>query len=417
MVAACGDGIALDADAVAPPDSDVGIVRVQYFGGVPAGNAVMFLNADSSLVLSTYTDPGGQANAFMRPGGSVTIVGATSNPRRLFTWLDVKPGDELVLDRGAINDSGLAEPFVVTLDPAEDAIFYRLFTSCGEFAIGAAKGNPSTVADLHRCGASTDMLALAYVNGIPQAYTYRRAVPLGTTGIELHGPYAPFEVSQIEVAGVDAAETRAVATRHLVDGAHTVYRAPPVELSLQDGIGVASQDMPLPDGAASSISLDLSGSATSAGRPHVVLWGAATPTIGIDLHDRYLRQFTSPAFHDRSTSAIRWAEDTHGKRADATLVRLIWSRPDTTETFEWELIGPHGETPELRLPVLPRDALSISEGDQLLDLQLSVIGLEGGYDRLRTRLLGAWHPGSPWPADSPSGSVMYQDLAPGAFTN
>ncbi|MBP9085652.1 MAG: hypothetical protein KBG15_06010, partial [Kofleriaceae bacterium] len=111
----CGDDPAKFADAApvvdAPPAIDanqVGVVKVtvERAGGPAASVPVAFQNADNSVVATspTSTDATGVASATMNPGGSVTVVlpaltGPSARPTEVFTFIGVKPGDELVVGR------------------------------------------------------------------------------------------------------------------------------------------------------------------------------------------------------------------------------------------------------------------------------------------------------------------------------
>ena len=76
MVAACGDGLIESTDAAPGSDDGHGVVSVRYLADASdlAGLIVYFQNADSTIALATHTDADGYANAFMAPGGFLSLI-------------------------------------------------------------------------------------------------------------------------------------------------------------------------------------------------------------------------------------------------------------------------------------------------------------------------------------------------------
>src|SRR5262249_12653392 len=151
----------------------------------------------------------------------------TGNSILLYTWSGVQPGDVLELDRSAVSSSGSAQPITFTVPTDLPALTYHAYTACGSFALAPISDDglqtAMAVVDLHRCGASTDVLVGAGVPGGFQTYFYADDVPLATTGLMVNGTYAPFAPSTVRVAG-PAGNARV--TQTIVDRGRTVYRAP-----------------------------------------------------------------------------------------------------------------------------------------------------------------------------------------------
>ena len=130
VCAACGDGLpASTADA--GPDDPRGLVSLAFLaadGERLVGHRVFFQDRDSSLVLSTRTDAEGRANAFMHPGGFVSLVETRGNSSLIYTYAGVKPGDELTIDQRGT--PGNVVEIEVSIPPAAGAITYQLYTSC-----------------------------------------------------------------------------------------------------------------------------------------------------------------------------------------------------------------------------------------------------------------------------------------------
>ena len=64
------------------PDSNVSLVRLRV--PVHRQDQAFFQNAGYSLVLATHTDREGEANAYMAPGGFVTLVSRDTFVTTLF---------------------------------------------------------------------------------------------------------------------------------------------------------------------------------------------------------------------------------------------------------------------------------------------------------------------------------------------
>jgi hypothetical protein len=111
---------------------------------------------------------------------------------------------------------------------------------------------------------------------------------------------------------------------------------------------------------------------------------------------------------------VRWGEDTTGVRGDAVLVQVGWFRPGIGENFQWQLLSRRGTEPSVQFPLLPDPAFTPRTGDTIVPPTiLANIKIDGGYDRIRTSLLGRWTPGEPWPADRAAGMVVYENLSSG----
>jgi hypothetical protein len=118
-----------------------GPVRVvaNFIGAAAPDVAVLFQNADDSLVTVVRTDANGEASAVMAPGGSVTIILLSSRPgfaTAVETYMGVEPGDVLQL--------GNRDPQVRRFDiklPAvapADATYWALMNCGGEVNIATS---------------------------------------------------------------------------------------------------------------------------------------------------------------------------------------------------------------------------------------------------------------------------------------
>lgn len=405
LLAACGDGLALPDAAVVPPDSDFGLVRVQYKGGIPGGNVVMFQNADGSTVLVTRTDADGEANAYMRAGGSTTIIGTNGNTHLMYTWTGVQPGDELVLDRRRFSDVPFDKAYLVTMPIAPGADTYQLLTACGGFFVPPSDFDPNVVVDLRRCTERTDMLVLTN----PPAYLHAAEVPLDGSGIiNLSGGYQAFAPSAINVSGGPTTSTFAFVTQFLIAQGQALYASSTHGIAVPSGFGQVVHDMPLPAASTLLTNVEFSGP-NSVGSLVTTTWGPAKGATPIDVSTTQLRAFTSRPVYDPNQQRVTWTEAPVGALGDAVLLQVGWFRPGVDENFQWQVLARRGPEPMVQLPQLPGRDFIPHAGDTILPPALLVtIGLEGGFDRLRTRLLGSWVPGDIWPIDTAAGSVVYE---------
>ncbi len=411
LLVACGDGIA-PLDAPPPPDTSIGLVRVRYVSESDAkGNAVFFQNADSSLVLSTRTDRRGEANAYMAPGGFVTLVVVETTGRHLYTWAGVQPGDDL-----QIHDSfptTLATTFVhlsVPVDPG--AAFYRLQSSCGQGDVTNAAGGEALFGFLE-CGATTDLVVVA--NGeAGQHYLYREGIEVIEGGrVELTGPYHAVDRGRVEVHGAPSS-TREMLVNQLLIGEHAVI-SDPFEgrfglgfVELSDGAGALELDiLAPPDGTLLTMVDPFNGD--DLGFQHAVRWGAAALLNNFDMAALAVRPYLARPTYDLPTHAVRWSEGA-GRIPNAVIATFSWGRPEIGGGYRWRIIAPRGDEPVVHFPVLPSPDLLPRAGDFIGEPEELVnIASEHGYDPIRARL-GMWSAGNIWPFDGATGSAVYQEL-------
>jgi hypothetical protein len=411
LLAACGDGLTLP-DAATPPDSDVGLVRVQYLGGVPAGNVVMFQNPDGSLALATHTDSDGRANAYMRAGGSTTIIGTNDSTHLLFTWMDVQPGDELVLDRRAFSNVPFEKAHQVTVPIAPGAGTYQLRTSCGSFIIPAFDVMPQVVVDLRRCQDRTDMLVLADPTFNAGRYLHAADVPLAAIDIDLAGEYTPFDTTMVNVSGAPIDSRFGVVTQYLIAQDHELYQTTSRTLTLSQGLGQLIQQMPRPAASTLMTTVAFDFPEGSIGAYFATRWGPAKVATPINVSTTRPHAYTKRPVYDPNQQRVEWTETTTGVLAEAVLLQVGWSRPGVGDTYRWQVLAPRGVDPVVQLPQLPGRDWTPREGDAIEQPTiLANLKLEGGYDSIRTSLLGRWTPGETWPPNTAAGSVVFENVA------
>lgn len=411
VLGACGDGVGAP-DATQPPDADVGVVRVRYRGSALEHNPVFFQNADGSLVLATHTGVDGTANAYMAPGGTVTLVVLEGNTQFLYTWIAVEPGDELVKDRRQPDELPATRlTIAIPIDPG--AGFYQLQTSCGFENVSPAAGT-SLVIDLGDCRGRADMFVFTLGAGLHYLYAEDVAATNGST-VTLPPPYRPFERSTIEIRGAPATTTTMEVSQRLIGEGRALFD--PVDagfalsnVAVPEGAGTTNFDMPLPPSATMLTTVSpLDG--LGLGRPFVARWGPTQPTTTIDFSPLVLRPYLTRARYDPPTHSLVWTESDIGVVATAVLATWTWFRPEIGGNYQWQIIAPRGVDPVIALPVLPDPQYLPRANDTIVQpYSLVSIASRGGYAPLRRRLIETWTRADSWPAESASGEVVYEEL-------
>ncbi|CAN5843191.1 hypothetical protein BH11MYX3_BH11MYX3_04140 [soil metagenome] len=416
LLPACGDGIAA-IDAAPPLDTNVGLVRVRYVTQHdPGGHAVFFQNADSSLVLSTRTDERGEANAFMAPGGFVTLHVVDTTGDQLYTWAGVQPGDDLqIRDSLPSQDPTTFVRLRVAADPG--AVFYRLRSTCGEGDVTYAVGVEALFGFLP-CRGKTDLVVVSH-GETGQHYLYRGGVEIVEGGlVDLAGPYQAVDRGRVEVVGASPS-VRDLSMNQLLIGARDVISDPFDGsfglgfIELTDGAGALDFESVAPaDGTLLTMIDPCNGDGV--GAQHAVRWGPATLLNRFDMTALAVRPYLSRPTYDLLGHSVRWTEGA-GVVPGAVIATFSWGRPEIGGGYRWRIISPRGEEPVVEFPVLPVVALRPQSGDFIgVPDELVNIASEHGYDPIRARL-GTWSAGTIWPFEGTSGSAVYQDLLGATF--
>lgn len=411
VCAACGDGLpASTADA--GPDDPRGLVSLAFLaadGERLVGHRVFFQDRDSSLVLSTRTDAEGRANAFMHPGGFVSLVETRGNSSLIYTYAGVKPGDELTIDQRGT--PGNVVEIEVSIPPAAGAITYQLYTSCnhgGSIDLTGAEVQPVHTT-IFGCEKLESFLVVAFFPDGMHRYLYRGQVQLQPfASLVFDGSYRDVESTVVTVQNGPPAIVRGFVSQEL---AGIKLPSTFAELALVAGSGSATVELPRPPGATVATRIDLDNGA-SIGVHRATLWGPASSITSIDLGGG-LRPYTRRPWFERTSNSIRWEESATGRPADSVLVGLGWARFTTVFNYQWVLVGPRGSDAMIQLPVLPEPELNPAEDETPNPFTLVNFSVEGGYDRVRARLLAGWSAGEQWPVDGASGTVIYQELGVG----
>ena len=407
VLSACGDGVP-GPDATGTPDANVGLVRVRFPGHVETD--VFFQNVDSSLVLATHTDRDGEANAYMAPGGYVTVVSRDAFTTTIFTWAGVEGGDELEL----LRDAPGVDPATVFLSiPPDDpsTFFYQLVSSCGVSAINGAEIDVLPV-ELVNCPSTTVGMLVQTFGGVSR-FLFREAVSIQQGAvISLEGPYLDLATLTVHAVNVPPQLPRLTARAALVGSGSELYVGDDLsEIAATGGTATTAISMPLP--STGVLAWQLRGThASQLGATSATAWGPVTHAVTLDF-GAPLRHYTSTPHYVPAQHAIRWTEDPVGRVADGVIVSLPWQHVGTGEGLTWRVLAPRSDDPVVRLPVLPLADLRPGEGDLVFDpTVLSSFAVDGGYASVRPYLLGQFDQVQTWPLRGASGQVVVETLPP-----
>jgi len=412
---ACGDGLSDPPDAGTVSDEGLGIVSVRYLADASdlSGLHVYFQNADSTVALATRTDGDGLATGLIAPGGFVTVVVPNGN---IWTYADVKLGDALVIDQRTLLTTEERTTITLRVPITPGADIYSLTTSCGSTDITGAQEEPMP-AVLANCEGVADLLIMARSSdprpfGSNYRYLYRKDVVLDPqTTLVVEGEYAPVDTSMITVTNAPADVPRFSIAQSLVRGGREVSPTKSGTVELTGGTGIVNLNKSYAPADGTTMTRLAPRDATTIGMSNIVQWGPSSTRTIIDAGSVPLRPYLERPHYIPEASRLQWTESADGAIANAVVAVLEFPRSDSAgQRWRWTVLSPRDATAVVKLPVLPRPELVAPAGAEIKEL--SSIAIEGGYDRIRPYLLGAWDQDDVWPADTDAGRVDYLRLAP-----
>ena len=383
VVAACGGGGGPGPVAVS----------VAIDGAPGSGVAVIFQDADSSLVANATTDVAGRASTTMAAGGYVTVV----MPDELDTVAGVQPGDELVFAVGSAASPGVPSAISVTIpsDPAPGVDNYKLFTSCGG---GEVFAGSATLLELADCaGGSADITLVSLAIDVPVDYLFTPGVAVGggagsTTAVTLAGEYTAMPALTASLSGLPASIDGATGSVDVTSARGAVYEG---DDTTSGGSGSSSATValpapPIPDAHATmQVETALEGSAIDSFQL-VLAWAPTATSLTFDYASSHLAAYTSVPAFSAADHAFEWTVAGDGATPDAVLATAQFERASPTGSTDWRwfVVAPASEPGTLALPVLPGSAAVFNAGsDDTVEIDaVEGIAVTGGYDALRSSL-------------------------------
>jgi len=397
-LAGCGDQLREEPDAGLDATSPA-VVALHYLVDPPetaVGWPVYFQDADGSLVSAQRTNGDGRANAFLAPGGSVTLAVGPAGSQRLWTYRAVEPGDELVLDLRGPPSVVETVTIDLRLPPAAAAASYQLFTTCGQAGLSALG---STLVMLPKCGRLTDMTVLARGgNGTIVGGLLALDVPLHRPAVvTLGGAFTAPVLSTVTVTNIPPTVASMIAAHGTLGSHELLYTQ-----RLQFALPAPSLTFTLPQGRTGTIIEPSFSSGSSELR--AVDWRDATEHAVFDLGLRLPgHDGEPPPAYTPLDRTLRWTELPGTVAPDLVIAGLVFS--DGGSFVEWHVVAPRGAEPAITLPVIPDRRLEPAGTAAPFYLLDAVV--EGGYAAGRERVLGRILQRH-WPMEGPSGHATYQ---------
>jgi hypothetical protein len=366
-------------------------------------------------VLSTTTDANGTASAVMAAGGSVTALDPYAQPlppqtavaggsHSLYTFIGVKPGDNLVLAEPG-EHAGIDVTVTVPIDPAP-GVSYEVHTPCGGNSLDnpGSGANPSGLIGIGPdCGATTDFLIVTRDDGfqvVDYAYVPDQPISEGATIDLTAATYAAGSTRTYSYTNVPPTFGSPSFTDSIL--------TPQGELLSQ--FNYASPDQPTPivtPGIGTHLSItDIFGA--SAGNHHIADWGPYTDTYTADLGARTLHDLNGFPHVDPTTHEISLDESAGGAEPDVMLAGIYTYRQSDNTDWYWQIAAPHATT--LTMPALPTDLydFTITPTDSFDASQLMLAKVPGGYDAVRAYAFSMTGPTSV--AKGASGSAAVEEV-------
>lgn len=352
----------------APPAPPLGRVTVAvYEEGAPrADRWVVFHDREGNVLARAKSGRDGKASGEVPAGGMITVAQAES-PRHLVTFVDVQPGDAIVIgekdeEETVAKSVGAARVRLASAHPGAA----RHVVDLGVGPTDVAPGAPVTLTLLDRfihdgkrfavLGEALDgagePLAFAFTWG---AWDDAKTKTHGTADVTL-GPWSK-DYRTFDVALTDPPEgaTSARGTLSIFAKDEDRFDRNPRQTALP---GTLSFPVPPPLGSEASIRIEIPYGA--APDRFVLLQreeSLATKTV-IDLREVFVPRISAAKAEPtdaRARPRLSWTvlgDATRARAMDALLVRASW--PPTRENV-WTVVLPPGTTAPIRLPELPRE--------------------------------------------------------------
>jgi hypothetical protein len=382
--AAPHDG-ASDAAADAAPEP---VTLTATLGGVPqSGVHVYFLNADSSVVRATTTDANGTASAVMAAGGSVTALdpyGTSGAQREVYSFLGVKPGDNLVLD-GTTVVPQITVTVTAPLDSAPGVQSYEVQSPCGGINLTSAGSgaSPTGQLTLNGCGTKTDFVIVTRDAAFQIVdYIYAHDVAIADQGtVDLSAmTYAAGSTRTYQLTNVPPGFTPGGFTDGLAGKPNRYV------MQSNEFAGDGSPSPITTVGFGTHVS-EISISGAHVGQHYFLDWGPYTDTYTTDAGARLLPDLMDFPTLDPTTHEVHITEAAGGAPPDALYASIFVGRPSTDTGWYWSIAAPHGLA--TTLPTIPTDQWdpNIQPTDNYGVNQVVLLKVPGGYDAIRPYML------------------------------
>jgi hypothetical protein len=372
-------------------------VVVQDLGLPVPERWVVFHDHDGNVLARARSDHDGKARAAIPAGGMVTIA-RDDGVQHLTTFLDVQPGDALVVDESSEEEGtprvvGAARIKLPGRYPG--ARIHVVSMGVGKTIVDPALSSTPPVLERFLVeGRRFRVLAEAVGDANePLAYAFawvewdaEKTAVHATVDVELDAWRTDWRTFTL-VPGPLPEEATEVRGRLAVLGREEDrFESPPRQRAVADGgVGALTFPVPPPLGAAVEYRIEASLGAGAARRRRVLVGRTDALPEASTLDLRAGAQIASAAV-DRASPparpALRWAVTGDGARADALLLRATWGR-----RHEWTVAMPFGTHSPVRLPELPPELADWAPGAEPVTVAAAVIDASfyDGYADVRRK--------------------------------
>ena len=376
--AAVDASVSIDA-VVLPPDATTGNVGLTVYSsnnaGPVAGANVIFLSPTGAMISQVVTDQNGQANASVPAGSSVTANNDTTD---VFTFLDVKPGDQLVIGSPRQNNTTITATVTFPSDTTSQS--YEVVSTCGNSVPLVTPPVLSTALSLDANCTLADFLVIGNdASSAPSDALFVKGVAVSANAtIDLTGSYFGIVNTNFSASNLPP-NSGLVVNAGMADGSNVIL-----------GYGNRGATVTNNSGSAPIALFDIP-SLTEVWAIDA-FFGTSRISVGgrnadrsdavVDFSSINIPVLTNPNDSATVTGAtVAWFE-TGTATADATYMDL---QIQSTSVFEWHVAGPH-IAGTLTLPTFPSGPFAAYNLDQntagRVD-NLYVIQATGGWDALR----------------------------------
>nr|MBP9086187.1 hypothetical protein [Kofleriaceae bacterium] len=325
------------------------------------------------------------------PGGSVTVVlpalmGPSARPTEVFTFIGVKPGDELVVGRR----TNLVSPSPATLKlgllPRGATIDVR--TSCGGNFQGPAAASV-TLQIPTTCTAIDVFVSARTVNNAEIGTFYKSNVAVTAATIDVAAEtFKPSKAHTFTLSNIPATTMAAQITAQALAGTMQLSVPETTDLNFAAPLGTSrSGDIVLPDISA-DVLMNTQMSRTSSSM-QVVVERAPLGPVTVDLTAAQIPWILSEPLFDAGGSQFAWTESIDGT-ADTVIANAQVARPavpPATQDESWshQVVAPHA-IGQLRMPVLPVALSNFNaKTTDTVSVFLGLAKFPGGFDTIRAK--------------------------------
>ena len=385
-----------------PPDAaplaPITVTIYDNSGAPVAGLPVAFLDQNDAVVLETTTDNGGVATVTMPAGGSATVGASALSGGNVYTWLDLKPGDQLLVGSPARITTGSTITPEVSTSLVNGTGAYVILGQCPPAPDVQAHGGtpgPYAMAFDASCttanffGESVDpthrlQLAASYQTNVPVADgatitldDLTLASNVATTATNVPSQYTSFNTNFTLYDGVET-----------FGNIHPIFNVVNGAVNAQVAFAqVGGLDL------VTSTSFEGTLDNNAIGQEIYITERFATglTAIATDVSALTIPQTASLPVFDFNASSLTWTESPAGT-ADTSWaeVQVTSASGDATQRdYTWDIIGPHNADAALHVPALPTSLVNFNvlSTDTVSPNYVQVSQSPTGYDSTAATLL------------------------------